>query len=608
MSNSSSNGNGQGTAIHTVSQDLLSAPFDFSVLKSADHDAEDFHYSNGIQGSATDATSSSSPTSNGIASSERRWAIILFSLTTVLLYADQNLMAPNLTAIAVEFGFDDDERDTKLGGHIALAFWILGAPAALGVGILADHRNRSTLFALVVTVGEGACFLTYFTKTYWELYICRALTGFSVGGALPLIYSILGDLFPSHERHKVNAFVSFGTGAGISVGQSVAGFFGPTFGWRLPFLIVSVPALMCGALVFLTVKDPKRGGMEQAVLERQHGQSALACTGTEETNDSTNANGASQKELEMQQLKPVSSSPAEADEDDNKETPQVPPRTNLGLRRRSPSLERRRRKNHPMRDDQADDEKNNSLRVITSSGTLSDLYRKHMEPTLSAMKFLCQTPTVVLAMFQGAPGCLPWGIVNTYLNDFLAEDRGMSVEFATFTVLWFGAGNFFGLVVGGAGGHYLYQIDRRYPALLAGSMAILGCAPFWVLLNGVNNNSSTIFIGLVALVAGASAGVTGPIIKATLQNVTLPNMRGQAFALYNTFDDFGRGLGPVFLASLITSVGRTKAFNLGTLGWVICGILNLLIFFTAERDERKAQATLAASMGTIDALADDVLC
>ena len=55
---------------------------------------------------------------------KRRWAVILYFLTTTLLFADQNLLAPNLSAAAAEFGFDDEERDRKLGGNIALAFWV----------------------------------------------------------------------------------------------------------------------------------------------------------------------------------------------------------------------------------------------------------------------------------------------------------------------------------------------------------------------------------------------------------------------------------------------------------------------------------------------------
>lgn len=170
------------------------------------------------------------------------------------------------------------------------------------------------------------------------------------------------------------------------------------------------------------------------------------------------------------------------------------------------------------------------------------------------------------------------------------------------TVLIFGLGNFFGLLIGGGGGTYLYRRDKRHPALLAGSFAILGCFPFWILLNHINSTSSIITITAVALSAGLASGVTGPIIKATLQNVTLPQSRGQAFALFNTFDDFGRGLGPVFVAALITNMGgRTQAFNVGVLGWMVCGFFNMLIFFTIERDERVVQLTLLANLSKAQA-------
>jgi len=487
---------------------------------------------------------------------------------------------------------------------------------------------------------QGACFLTYWTTTYWELYICRAVTGFSIGGALPLIYSILGDLFSADERHKVNAAVGIGTGMGTSVGQGVAGFLGPTFGWRLPFLIVSVPALLCAAIVYKTVEDPERGQTEEAVLEYR--RSILTTNDDDDDDDDKNNNNATlndhseysysdgvlaiQTTLEMQQfnygnkehdtsqcsgenIRLTKSTPLSSSSSSSTSTtppPPPPPRSSLkGVRRRSRSLGRK----SPQDDaDQDDRNERDTLRFsIAKQNFLQTFYHRQIEPVAKSSLLLLKTPTVVLALLQGAPGCLPWGIVNTYLNDFLAEDRGMSVEFATFTILWFGAGNFLGMLAGGAGGQYLYRVDKRYPALLAGSMAIFGCVPFWVLLNGVNNNSSFIFIASVSLIAGAAAAVTGPIVKATLQNVTLPTQRGQAFAFYNTFDDFGRGLGPVFVAHLITSLGgRTPAFNLGTLGWIMCGVLNLLIFFTVDADERRIQATISATLSQRDH--SNVLC
>lgn len=174
-------------------------------------------------------------------------------------------------------GFDEKERDRKLGGDISLAFFLLGAPASMVNGCLTDSSDRSVVFACTDSefIGEGACFATYWVQTYSysQLYVCRAITGFSVGvgGAVPLIYSVLGDLFAfaAEDMHAVSAVVSFGTGAGIAVGQAVAGFLGPVYGWRLPFLVVALPALITAAMVLFTVPDPQRGAMESSVIESQ---------------------------------------------------------------------------------------------------------------------------------------------------------------------------------------------------------------------------------------------------------------------------------------------------------------------------------------------------
>jgi len=194
---------------------------------------------------------------------QRTIATVLYLLTTSLLFADQNLLSPNLSAIAEEFGFNDIERDKLLGGDIAIAFFMVGVPASFLVGCLADVVNRSLLFLWVILVGEGSCLATYWVKTYQQLYWCRALTGCSVGGALPLIYSVLGDYYEPKERGWVSGVISMACGFGISLGQGAAGFLGPKYGWRLPFLVVSLPAIVCAILVWLLVPEVERGGSEK---------------------------------------------------------------------------------------------------------------------------------------------------------------------------------------------------------------------------------------------------------------------------------------------------------------------------------------------------------
>jgi predicted MFS family arabinose efflux permease len=185
-----------------------------------------------------------------------------------------------------------------------------------------------------------------------------------------------------------------------------------------------------------------------------------------------------------------------------------------------------------------------------------------------------------------------------YLADFLAENRGMGVELATVVLLFFGLGNFLGQLVSGFVASYLYARDKRLPSLFAGFSTLLGTVPFWILLNYVHSSSSIFFTYPIAILSGFSSAITGPIVKATLQNVTQPDGRGQAFALYNTFDDFGRGLGPIFVAIMVSHLGgRTPAFNAGTSGWIVCGVLNLGIFFFVKVDEDRNQMVLEERLG-----------
>ena len=52
-------------------------------------------------------------------------------------------------------------------------------------------------------------------------------------------------------------------GAGATIGQLLAGFIGPQYGWRLPFLLISLPAMLCVVVVFMTTTEPVRKSVEQ---------------------------------------------------------------------------------------------------------------------------------------------------------------------------------------------------------------------------------------------------------------------------------------------------------------------------------------------------------
>ena len=195
------------------------------------------------------------------------YSVILLAIISFFLFADQNLMAPNLTQIGNEFGFTPEERDVKLGGNISLIFWVFGGLITLGIGYLTDLISRKTLFITVIVLGEIPCLLTGFAQNYDQLFWLRALTGIAIGGALPLTYSFIGDYFSNKNRAAAAGYIGLAQGMGIAIGQLLAGAIGPEHGWRLPFIIVAVPNFLLVILFAFTVKEPARGCAEDAIKD-----------------------------------------------------------------------------------------------------------------------------------------------------------------------------------------------------------------------------------------------------------------------------------------------------------------------------------------------------
>ena len=155
----------------------------------------------------------------------------------------------------------------------------MGGVAALFVGYLTDTLSRFLLFGIVVICGEMASIATYCVENYWQLFFYRTITGISIGGATPIVFSLLGDMYKQSNRIYASSLIGVAISGGTAGGQLMAGYIvflfivihldknlgfeglvGPAYGWRLPFLIVAIPALLCAMLVVFTTVEPSRGG------------------------------------------------------------------------------------------------------------------------------------------------------------------------------------------------------------------------------------------------------------------------------------------------------------------------------------------------------------
>ena len=190
----------------------------------------------------------------------RGLTLVLMIVVVGLLNADQNLINSTLGAIESEFRVTDADIGLMSG-----LFTVLGAVVSLLVGYLSDKWNRKLLFVSTVLLSEVPCLLTAFSATYAQFFLFRILTGFGVGASFPVIFSLLGDLYNEHERASAVAWMTTVMGIGQIAGQLVSGYLGPSVGWRLPFVIVSVPTLLFLLVFFLVVTEPARGATEEGV-------------------------------------------------------------------------------------------------------------------------------------------------------------------------------------------------------------------------------------------------------------------------------------------------------------------------------------------------------
>ena len=186
-------------------------------------------------------------------------SLTLLFILSFFLFADQNLMAPNLSQIADDFGFNDFEKDIKLGGEISLVFWLIGGFVTLFLGYLTDIVSRKKLLIFVILFGEIPCLLTGFVENYNQFFWLRALTGIGIGGIIPITYSLIADYFPAKQRSTIVGYLGLVVGLGIAGGQLLAGMTGPVYGWKICFIIVAVPNFFILLLYILFGTEPQRG-------------------------------------------------------------------------------------------------------------------------------------------------------------------------------------------------------------------------------------------------------------------------------------------------------------------------------------------------------------
>jgi MFS family permease len=150
----------------------------------------------------------------------------------------------------------------SLFGLLGTAFLLVYALAALPFGYWGDRGSRRTVIGVGVAIWSVATLFTGFARTYFQLFLSRAVVGIGEASYYPAGTSMLSDYFPKEQRGRVMSVWGAGSTIGIAIGFAGGGYIAEKLGWRAAFFFAAVPGLLFAVLAF-RMREPLRGAVEQ---------------------------------------------------------------------------------------------------------------------------------------------------------------------------------------------------------------------------------------------------------------------------------------------------------------------------------------------------------
>src|SRR3954468_15729255 len=104
-------------------------------------------------------------------------------------------------------------------------------------GRLADAIGRKKVVLFAIALFGVASVLASASHSMLQLIVFRGLQGLGAGGIMPVVLTILGDIFTLEERARIQGFFSAVWGAASLAGPALGAFLVNTFGWRSIFYV-----------------------------------------------------------------------------------------------------------------------------------------------------------------------------------------------------------------------------------------------------------------------------------------------------------------------------------------------------------------------------------
>lgn len=192
-------------------------------------------------------------------------SLTLLALVYIFSYIDRQVIAILIEPIKNEFG----ASDTQMGLLTGLAFGLMYAALGVPVGKLSDRKSRRNIVAVACGLWSLATMACGFAGHFWQLLLARMSVAVGEAGGMAPSISLVSDMYPPRQRSLMISLFMMGPHFGVLIGLALGGWIAQHYGWRATFIWFGVPGLLLAALVFLLVREPRRGGFETAAALEQ---------------------------------------------------------------------------------------------------------------------------------------------------------------------------------------------------------------------------------------------------------------------------------------------------------------------------------------------------
>jgi predicted MFS family arabinose efflux permease len=188
----------------------------------------------------------------------RRYLLGLMLVCLIVNFIDRQLPAILLPEIKKDLALSD----TQLGFITGLAFAIFYSTVGIFVGRVGDTFSRRHVLAACIGLWSLATAASGAATNFIQMALARFAVGFGEAGLTPIGHSLISDLYPPEKRATAMGVYTAGVPLGLLLAFLGGAWITDSFGWRVAFFALGLPGLGLALIVFYTIKETPRGGIE----------------------------------------------------------------------------------------------------------------------------------------------------------------------------------------------------------------------------------------------------------------------------------------------------------------------------------------------------------